>query len=1127
MMATLWRGLLACKLWLFMLQYHYSYCFGQYYHDESDVLDNNMQAVFTRQRNLWDPGSLDLARHLYKSHDDTHKSSTPSPSKLSKDPEITETTLGNNTHLTAIVTWTHFDSKVIFIITCNKVKKYKGRSFCIGESKLYRSMNYGKTFDLELHKFKNDSKLSIVYTSPRDRNIIFALDQMNMILYRSTDEGGNYQTQQLTFSPASVAFHPSLSNYVVIRDANSNLYISSNTGNTWETLQANVRQFFWSKNYKTNDSEMFIEVVSVVNKKLPTKNYSTVLISQEPFSYTQKFDVNLGPIFPNSLIVKKDYIFIQRKTSAGDKRLFVSYKRQLPFEECELPTNKFHTNFHFLDGRKNEVMLAALTKSGETNLHIADTVGKKFLLIMENIEAQWDTDQVIIDIHRINGVPGTLIANQVKKGTMISYDNGGQWTSLKPPDHDVSSKEIACFLPDCKLKLSLYIIDKFIIGWSQITSSKFVPGVIIAQGKLITNSRKSGTFAHGYLSVDGGQNWKQILRGRHIYKLLDHGGLFAGVPITNPFLKQNTNKIDYSCNDGNTWRTALLPNQLSRVVGVAAHPAAKSSMLKIFGSDISTTGKLIWTIWSVNFTASYSYKCLPDNYTTWTIAPRNGIGSCILGKKYVYERRKEDVCCAYGINYQRKTNISTCQCTMDDFECDFGFKRERIGSFCVPTSFASLGPPVNCREGSQYIKSKGFVKIRGDLCKGGIEDDIMPKKMQCPARAPDGISLSVQKYSIALGKSIVITMKQKLGFLGTQYTWDFGDGNKMFNLSFDEGKSQEHRYEKVGTYVISVLASNDAGSFTAKTVMRIIERLSEVFLHVTKPVVANEEAIYTTKVNNTHGKKVENRHGFVHYAWIFEPIKTPVLSLNSSVKHTYTEPGTYEVEVRVFNAISIVPATTSVTVYGDVRVIRLEFSSTLDLLNQGTPQWNELFKQFVTDYLIKTFKIRQETIEVDVSTTLPTIVTLSLVQNTMPQKNVVNELKTTAKPMKPVARSIDDEMHEIVNRVRKKKIVFFLFGNEVRVLKATIIRDKKQEPVKIYHQPGISSRMTYIYIGVPIGFGFLLLVLYCTYRCCKKGRCRCCHRSEKYLQMQDELDGGAIQNFGMSSFEDSNVQLRE
>ena len=1089
--------------------------------------DDAFEAVFTRQKLL-------LKRHMDSNSQRIHEG--PGPAKLPSSgeasekgsskkvphskkpkvpkhnlPHITETTLGNDTHLGAIVTWTNFDSRVIFIITCDHILKHGTKSFCASKSNVYRSFNYGESFDLEQEKFSNTSIISTVFVSPINRRLIFAVDKTNKVMYRSVDEGATYNKTDLAFDPLALAFHPRLLNILLIKDIKNDVYLSNDTGKSWVFMISKVRKFFWSE--QKNTSQIFFETVSLQNTKLPTQNYSLVYLLSIPFHGSPHlFDQTLGPIFPNSLLVKGDYIYIQRKTSAGNKRLFVHYKDSSRFEECELPTNELHVDYHFLQGQQDQIILAALAKDRSTNLYIAGKNGKQFSLILKNVEALWGQEEIILDVHKVDDVPGTLIANQVSKGTVISYNNGGLWNKLMPPEYDENGKKVDCFDPNCIFKLSLYIQDNSIIGWSPITASKHVPGVIIAQGTLIKVSNDIHVSLYGYVSTNGGQSWKQGLTGRHIYKLLDHGALFASIAITNPFLLNNTNKVEYSCDEGRTWNFAMLPNQLSRVVGVAAHPAAKSNVLKIFGADISDRQMFAWTIWKVNFSAIFDYECSDGNYTMWTAGPENIGNSCILGQKYVYERKKEGICCSYGIDYQRKTNISLCPCTMADFECDFGFKRDEIGGYCSPTSFASLNPPVNCPEGEEYVQSKGYIKIKGDKCQGGIENEIMPVTKMCPAMAPDGLSLSVQKYSIALGKTSEIVLHQQSGFLGTKYTWDYGDGVKEYNLTFDNSK-RYHKYEKVGTYVISVLASNSAGSFTAKTVMRVIERVSEVFLHVTKPVVAMEPASYTAELI-THGPTVADRHGFVHFAWIFEPIKTPVLSLNSSVMHTYSSPGTYEVEVRVFNAISVVSATISVTVFGDVRVLQLQFSSTLDLLNQGTKQWNELFKLVVYNYLIKTFKIRREMVEVEVSKTLPTIVTLSLVQNTVPQGKLSGDSKTITNAQKSSVRSLDNVMHEIIDRVKNRTISFFLMGQEVRVLEATVVRGGKEPKSKTAEQHGLSTKAKRsLYIGLTVGgLLFLVCIVYAVFICKKRMQSR---KAGTYAEMPEDND---VADYIMNSF---------
>ena len=1081
----------------------FSFSFCSSFRYDEDFFDNR-QVVFLRPRigsgfsKRGDTGSD------FKLPADTNFFNSARGRSGKRKPIVTETNLGNDTHLTAVVTWTHFDSRVIFIITCDKVKKIKSRSYCLGDSNVYRSINFGKSFNLESSKFDNTSQISIINISPRDRRIVFAQDQFNKKLYISFNEGDSYVQNSVTFSPTYISFHSVFPHYLLIKDTKNDIYFSNNTGENWYLMLSNIRNFFWSVDVQNNRSKIFFEKISQQNTKLPTYNYSIVYVAEEPFMQPAHiFDQTLGLIFPGSLLVRGNYIFIQRKTSAGNRRLFMLHKITQEVKECEFPTSEPHVDFHFLGDEPHQILLAALTKQGITNLYVADKQAKQFFLILEKVEAAWKQGGTIIDVHRVTGVPGTFIANKVGIGTVISHNNGGMWNRLKLPDQDDSGKELACYQSDCIVKLSLYIQDNFVIGWSPVTSSKYVPGVVIAQGTILKKPYVVGKYPYGFLSIDGGQSWSLALKGRHIYKLLDHGGMFASVPITNQFLDQKQNQVQYSCNNGFSWDAISLNNQVSAVVGVAAHPAAKSNTLKIFGADLLFSKKVVWTIWHVNFSSIFDYKCSPNNFSMWVAGQKEGsFGSCILGQKFVYERRTDGVCCSYGVDFKRRENITLCECTMNDFECDFGFKRETIGSLCIPTSFASLNPPVNCPEGGSYLTSKGYRKIKGDACQGGIEKELLPVPKKCPAQAPDGISLSVQKYSIALGTTAKIELHQQSGFLETVYTWDYGDGFKEYNLSFSEA-ARWHKYEKVGTYIISVLASNSAGSFTAKTVMRVIERVSEVFLYITKPVVASEEATYTAELI-THNATVKDRHGFVHFAWIFEPIKTPVLSLNSSVKHTYDKPGTYEVEVRVFNAISVVSTTASVTVFGDVRVLKLQFSSTLDLLNRGTKAWNKLFTATVSQYLIKMFKIRKDMVIVDVSKTLPTIVTLSLVQNTVPEQNLGNPSIETTKMPSSRSLSIDIVMHKIISSVRNQKISFFWLGQEIRVLKATIIRDKKTQPTVEPVQYGLSAELKKdLYIGVSIG---VILVLICAISCfiCCRRRKHCC-KKEKYLVMQDEI----------------------
>eukprot|EP00794_Sanderia_malayensis_P005685 gene5685-6386_t len=1081
--------------------------------------NSNVQKLFSKS-SLYDTFQ-DGKQHLPNYNDEGDKKNKSIPNggkeKFKKLPLVSEFKLLNDTLDYALVTWTHYDSKVLYILTCSKMRRnMNGRSLCLGKSNAYRSTDHGATFENESHKFKNSSQISSIYTSSTDRKVIQINDYQNRVIYSSINEGESFHVSHVPFSPASTMFHPTLANYIVTQDAQRNIFITNDTGINWYFLCSNVNSFFWT-NKESSNSQMIMEVKLKNGGKIGKGNYSVIFAAEFPYiGHVKMLSDDLGPIDPHSLMVQDDYLFIWRMTSAGTARLFSSFKRA-PFKECQFPSSDLLQKFHIMEPIEGEIILAALNSSGLTSLYISDRTGTKFSIAFKYIKANWNNGpKPVIDLHQVSGLPGTLLANHVNKGTFISYNKGGSWSPLRPPGYNMQGKSTNCMLPDCKLRLSLYIRDSYAVGWSPVTSSVSAPGIIIAQGWLQYKPSQEAVQLSCYASNDGGQTWKQILKGRQVVKLLDHGGIITTIPLVNAFSYPEINNLDYSCDGGSSWMKVVLSSQLKRLVGIAAHPAAKASLLTVFAAELSATKTFTWIVWRVNFTSIFDYKCQPDNYTLWTASSDITTEGCILGQKYIYTRRKNDVCCYNGLGFTPLANISTCECTVNDFDCDFGFKRDRFGSLCTPTSFANLYPPVNCPEGSSYFKSKGYIKVIGDRCQGGIIDEIMPVQLTCPARAPDGLSLIVKKYSIALGKHAIIILNQKSGFLGTNYTWDFGDGVRRYNLSFEEARIQNHTYENLGTYIIELIAFNKAGSYTAKTVLRVIKRVSEIFLHATQPVVANEQAVYTVTVEKTRDNNVEQQHGFVHFAWIFEPIKTPVLSLNSSVTHTYAVPGTYEVEVQVFNAISVVSTTKTVTVYGDVRVVELQFSSTLDLLNTGKQQWNEKFKSFIHNYLTTTFDIREDMLEVQVSKSLPTIVTLSLVQNKITQTKKIEKAGGTSG--RPPRKSIDDVLHEIIGRVRSRKIVFFLYGREIRVLSATVTRDKKVAKRKVSQEQKTPAYMKlYLYIGVPAGI-LVLLVMGLVGRWVYKRKQRST-KPNTYLQMQDEHDQSRLQQFSLENFE--------
>ena len=135
---------------------------------------------------------------------------------------------------------------------------------------------------------------------------------------------------------------------------------------------------------------------------------------------------------------------------------------------------------------------------------------------------------------------------------------------------------------------------------------------------------------------------------------------------------------------------------------------------------------------------------IPDttesDYEKWT--PNDGrIGrDCLMGHKTIYVRRKRDSQCYNGLSFERKTIVEHCDCSENDYECDFGFTRSAPGEPCISIhkkpedkdkdtlDTQILAAPEICH--GYYKISRGYRKVPGNTCINGVKFD--PILIPCP-----------------------------------------------------------------------------------------------------------------------------------------------------------------------------------------------------------------------------------------------------------------------------------------------------------------------------------------------------------------------------------------------------------
>ncbi len=151
--------------------------------------------------------------------------------------------------------------------------------------------------------------------------------------------------------------------------------------------------------------------------------------------------------------------------------------------------------------------------------------------------------------------------------------------------------------------------------------------------------------------------------------------------------------VSYSTDEGETWSKFELPKDLGiEVHNIRTEPTNSKMLFYVEGYNPKTE---TYTLISLDFTNLDLLKttCSRQDY----IFSNN---FCLLGQDTFFKIKKPKRNCSNSADFLRKiTTTKVCACTVKDFECSFGFYRQKPDSDC------------------NYYK-----KIEEDRCMGKIDD---------------------------------------------------------------------------------------------------------------------------------------------------------------------------------------------------------------------------------------------------------------------------------------------------------------------------------------------------------------------------------------------------------------------
>ncbi|KAJ2886058.1 vacuolar protein sorting/targeting protein PEP1, partial [Coemansia asiatica] len=373
--------------------------------------------------------------------------------------------------------------------------------------------------------------------------------------------------------------------------------------------------------------------------------------------------------------------------------------------------------------------------TGWGTLFASNSNGTHFHMVLQHTNRN---HMGLVDVERVDGLRGMLIANQVANAealgrpgvrkelrTVASWDNGRSWHPLEPPLKDSSGNEIDCI--DCSLHL--YSRSSMIKPGPQY-GAKTAPGYLVGIGSVGTHLDRY-TAARTYMSRDGGISWAEIRATQTQYEFGDHGALLMLIDDTGP-----TDTLHYSVNGGISWKSHRFTDNGVRVIvdRVTNGMDSGGQGLLIQAREIPASGGGTSTDESmlvyVDFSKMFTRQCQVEtrdhsksDFELWT--PRWGMDSggrsdaiCVLGSEISYWRRKPTASCFVGNEFEPPmTSMRTCECTIQDFECDEGFWLNDYGQCTLD------GPdpyqPSDCRDGTTYKGRSGYTKIAQSQCTGG------------------------------------------------------------------------------------------------------------------------------------------------------------------------------------------------------------------------------------------------------------------------------------------------------------------------------------------------------------------------------------------------------------------------